>query len=147
MYFPYTLSVICDCATAPRDDEHLKQLIFEYDRQGIKSPKMISNLLLAEHNIQISRKVIQTIPDTMKCQLVLDQLKLDPGRCQGPRLIKEGIHMCTGIDLTCDFFKEEMRLQDLEGFTLHNPTSKGSREEHLSASGSTKNGVVMSMIS
>ncbi|KIJ44633.1 hypothetical protein M422DRAFT_92898, partial [Sphaerobolus stellatus SS14] len=53
----------------------------------------------ADYGIVNSHKVMQTIPDTMKHQLVLDQLELDPGRSQGPRLIKEGVHMCTGINL------------------------------------------------
>ncbi|KIJ28819.1 hypothetical protein M422DRAFT_189254, partial [Sphaerobolus stellatus SS14] len=123
-----------------RNSEHIKQLLYSYDKQGVKSPKTISELLLADHNIRMrykdygimnSHTTTQTLPDTVKCQLVLDQLEMDPGRRQGPVLIKEGIHMQMGLDLTRAFVEEEMRLQDPEGFALHDPTSKRIKRRPL----------------
>ncbi|KIJ56056.1 hypothetical protein M422DRAFT_239247 [Sphaerobolus stellatus SS14] len=126
-----------DCSS--RDDERVKQLIHDYDRQGVKSPKTLSELLLAEHNIVMSpiavsrrkrdygimssKATTRSLPDTVKHQMVLDQLEMDPGRRQGPALIKEGIRI--------DFVEEEMWYQDPEGFHLRNPTSKRIKRRAL----------------
>jgi hypothetical protein len=40
------------------------------------------------------------LPDQVKQQLVLDQIAKDPANRQGPRTIKEGITLQTGIQLT-----------------------------------------------
>ncbi|KIJ33865.1 hypothetical protein M422DRAFT_264157 [Sphaerobolus stellatus SS14] len=69
-----------------------------------------------------SHTTTQILPETVKHQLVLDQLEMDPGRHQGPALIKGGIQMHTGINLTCAFVEEETHLQDPKGFTLCDPT-------------------------
>ncbi|KIJ29780.1 hypothetical protein M422DRAFT_268732 [Sphaerobolus stellatus SS14] len=71
------------------------------------------------------------LPDTVKCQFVLDELERDPARRQGPSLIKEGIQMRTGYDLTRDFVEEEMCLQDPEGFQIRDPTAKRIKRRAL----------------
>ncbi|KIJ40770.1 hypothetical protein M422DRAFT_256186 [Sphaerobolus stellatus SS14] len=78
-----------------------------------------------------SHTATATLPEYMKHQLVLEELDKDPGRRQGPSLIKESIRMRTGIDLTRDFVEEEMRLQDPEGFALCDPTSKRIKRRPL----------------
>ncbi|KIJ52906.1 hypothetical protein M422DRAFT_242852 [Sphaerobolus stellatus SS14] len=78
-----------------------------------------------------SKATTRSLPDAVKHQMVLDQLEMDPGRWQGPALIKEGICMQTGLDLTRDFVEEEMRYQDPEGFQLHDPTSKRIKRRAL----------------
>lgn len=71
-----------------------------------------------------SHQTTQTLPENVKRQLVLDQLEKDPSRQQGPALIKEGIRMTTGIDLTRDYVESEMRVHDPDGFELRDPTSR-----------------------
>ncbi|KIJ43461.1 hypothetical protein M422DRAFT_240130 [Sphaerobolus stellatus SS14] len=130
-----------------KDDQHVKELIFKYDREGIKSPKIISEMLLKEHNIEMrprtvsrrkkdygllnSHKTTTTLPETFKRQLVVDQLERDPGRRQGPTLIKEGIRMRTGLDLTRKYVKNLMRDLDPEGFQLRDPTSRKIKRRAL----------------
>jgi hypothetical protein len=45
--------VIDTFLTAKPDDEHLEALIREYDRRGVMSRTLVSQMLLAEHNIQM----------------------------------------------------------------------------------------------
>ena len=42
----------------------------------------------------------ERLPETVKRQLVLDQLEKDPGNRKGPKLIKEAIAFDTGLHLT-----------------------------------------------
>ncbi|KIJ46755.1 hypothetical protein M422DRAFT_249480 [Sphaerobolus stellatus SS14] len=140
---PHGLNQYTHCPS--KDDERTKRLICEYDKQGVKSPEIISQLLWAEHGIRMrtvsrhkkdynlmnSHMTTETLPDTVKQQLVLDELARDPGRRQGPPLIKEAIRMRTGIDLTRDFVEKEMRFQDPEGFQLRDPTSKRIKRRAL----------------
>ncbi|KIJ41027.1 hypothetical protein M422DRAFT_172686 [Sphaerobolus stellatus SS14] len=44
---------------------------------------------------------MELLPDTLKKQLVLDQLAKDPLMQKGPDTIKEAIRQATGYDLTC----------------------------------------------
>ncbi|KIJ25003.1 hypothetical protein M422DRAFT_194010, partial [Sphaerobolus stellatus SS14] len=53
-----------------------------------------------DYGIMDSHTTTCTLPDTVKSQLVVDQLEMDPGRRQGPAVIKESIRMKTGYDLT-----------------------------------------------
>ncbi|KIJ35154.1 hypothetical protein M422DRAFT_262532 [Sphaerobolus stellatus SS14] len=119
-----------------KDDKKVKKLLCDYDWQGVKSPETISQLLTVsrrkkDYGLMNSHKTTITLPETVKCQLVLDELERDPGRRQGPPLIKEAIHMRTGIDLTRAFVEEEMQFQDPEGFQLHDPTSKRIKRRAL----------------
>ncbi|KAF8507386.1 hypothetical protein BU17DRAFT_57458 [Hysterangium stoloniferum] len=97
-------------------DENIKQCIIEYHQCGITNCKELSKLFLAEHGIQISEATIahhctqfglqgsgtttKSFPNTMKWQLVLDQMAQDPTSQQGPRVVKEAIAARTGINLT-----------------------------------------------
>lgn len=56
------------------------------------------------------------LPVTVKHQLVLDQMAKDPGRHQGPDLIKEGIAFGQGIHISHDFVTAEMRWHGPAGF-------------------------------
>ncbi|KIJ34012.1 hypothetical protein M422DRAFT_263968 [Sphaerobolus stellatus SS14] len=136
-----------DIAMTSKDDQHVKELIFKYDWEGIKSLKIISEMLLKEHNIEMhpqtvscrkkdygllnSHKTTTTLPETFKKQLVVDQLERDPGCCQGPTLIKEGIRMRTGVDLTRKYVKDLMHDLDREGFQLRDPTSRKVKRRAL----------------
>ena len=71
-----------------------------------------------------SRTTSHTLADTVKHQLVLDQMAKDPGRHQGPDLIKEGIAFDRGIHLSLDYVTAEMCRQDPGGFELRDPTAK-----------------------
>ncbi|KAF8518705.1 hypothetical protein BU17DRAFT_48474, partial [Hysterangium stoloniferum] len=78
--------------------------------------KELSKLFLAEHGIQISEATIphhhtqlglqdsgattKGLLNTMKWQLVLDQMAQDPTSQQGPQVVKEAITARTGINLT-----------------------------------------------
>ncbi|KIJ53062.1 hypothetical protein M422DRAFT_243033 [Sphaerobolus stellatus SS14] len=119
-----------------KDDKKAKKLLCDYDWQGVKSPETISQLLTVsrrkkDYGLMNSHKTTITLPETVKCQLVLDELERDPGRRQGPPLIKEAIHMRTGIDLTRAFVEEEMQFQDPEGFQLRDPISKRIKRRAL----------------
>ncbi|KIJ30748.1 hypothetical protein M422DRAFT_267689 [Sphaerobolus stellatus SS14] len=124
-----------------KDDKRVEKLLREYDQHEVKSPKLLTELLWAEHSIQMrckkdykildSHTTTATLPETVKRQLVLDELERDPGRRQGPPLIKEGIWMRTGLDLTRDYVEEEMRFQDPEGFQLRDPTAKRIKRRAL----------------
>lgn len=82
-----------------------------------------------------SRTTSHTLADTVKRQLVLDQMAKDPGRRQGPDLIKEGIAFDRGIHLSRDYITAEMRRQDPGGFELRDPTAKKIVREPLVALG------------
>ncbi|KIJ37127.1 hypothetical protein M422DRAFT_260518 [Sphaerobolus stellatus SS14] len=137
MYFPSSLSRLSVTVygeihrlflASSRDDERVKQLIHDHDQQGVKSPKTLSELLLAEHNIVMSpinvsqrkrdygimssKATTRSLPDTVKRQM-------------------EGICMRTGLDLTRDFVEEELQYQDPEGFQLRDPTSKRIKRRAL----------------
>ncbi|KAF8580104.1 hypothetical protein K439DRAFT_1648289 [Ramaria rubella] len=66
------------------------------------------------------------LSETVKWQLVVDQLDKNPACHQGPMLIKEAILVETGLNLTCcrDYIEDEMKLQDPEGFELHELNAK-----------------------
>ncbi|KAG2030973.1 hypothetical protein BDR03DRAFT_936513 [Suillus americanus] len=78
-----------------------------------------------------SRVTAAQLPDATKCQLVLDQLANDPrGRC-GPHIMKELIVNQTGLMLPHDYIREQMMLQEPEGFVTRQPTSKKLSQKPL----------------
>ncbi|KAH7903949.1 hypothetical protein BJ138DRAFT_1019807 [Hygrophoropsis aurantiaca] len=127
-----------DCPSL--DDEKVATILRDYNRRNIVSKKTIKALLLAEHNIKMSEATItrrrqalglhasgattKTMSDTIKRQLILDQMAKDPTSHQGPRIIKENIALDTGIHLTRDWITMEMRLIDPSGFESRSPTAK-----------------------
>ncbi|KAF8585605.1 hypothetical protein K439DRAFT_1646596 [Ramaria rubella] len=68
----------------------------------------------------------------------------DPTRRLGPRATREHISHNVGVHLTREFVEMEMRLQDPEGFAIHDPTSKKVLGPHCewSADGHDKLSVI-----
>ncbi|KIJ54104.1 hypothetical protein M422DRAFT_241358 [Sphaerobolus stellatus SS14] len=105
---PHSFNQYTHCSS--RDDEHTKRLICKYDKQGFKSLEILIFLNHREvlgwfqdkkdYNLMNSQMNTDTLPDTVKQQLVLGELAKDPGHHQGPPFIKEAIWMGTDIDLT-----------------------------------------------
>ncbi|KAI0719352.1 hypothetical protein C8T65DRAFT_693334 [Cerioporus squamosus] len=66
----------------------------------------------------------QTLPETEKRQLILDQMAKHPSRGLGPRRMKEAIALDSGVQLTRDYISEEMHKLDPTGFVQRHPKSK-----------------------
>ncbi|KAF8586795.1 hypothetical protein K439DRAFT_1631355, partial [Ramaria rubella] len=64
-----------------------------------------------------SQLTTRETPDAVKRQLVLDQMKLDPTKKRGARLIKEEIARQTGIHLTR--YEKCQRKQELARSLTH----------------------------
>ncbi|KJA17762.1 hypothetical protein HYPSUDRAFT_191733 [Hypholoma sublateritium FD-334 SS-4] len=124
-------------------DEVVAKALQDYHDRGITSVPKIRQLLLADYGIKMQdrtifqrRKILgikasgattRSLPDTVKRQLVLDELREDPGGQLGPRMIKKRILERTGIHLTRDYVASEMRLHVPEGFILRAQTSRFAR--------------------
>jgi len=67
---------------------------------------------------------MKELAETIKRQLVLDQMAQDPTSGRGPRTIKEGIAFDTGIHLTRDWIRDQMKMIDPDGFMLRESTAK-----------------------
>jgi len=50
---PIFATFCIDLGLAPQEDPYVRELICKYDREGVKSPKTISELLLADHGIKM----------------------------------------------------------------------------------------------
>ncbi|KAG1834205.1 hypothetical protein EV424DRAFT_1468724 [Suillus variegatus] len=130
----------------PKGDHKVANLLREYHWQNILDHKLISKLLQAEHGIKMSEATVAhcrrelglfgncltaaQLPEVTKCQLVLDQLADDPtGHC-GPRVVKELIANKTRVmllrfgPLHSKYIRDQMMLQEPEGFIVRQPTSK-----------------------
>ncbi|KIJ48438.1 hypothetical protein M422DRAFT_247775 [Sphaerobolus stellatus SS14] len=124
----------------PKKDQTIIDILIEYQRRNITNRKTISELLFAEHGIHMSvatvarrRKeaglkasgaITNSLPATVKQQLVLDQMAADPLSRRGPRTVREAIVNATGLPLTQIYVTEEMQLQDPDGFLLRQPGSR-----------------------
>ncbi|KAF9474800.1 hypothetical protein BDN70DRAFT_815066 [Pholiota conissans] len=127
-----------DCP--PADDDDVSKALVEYHDRGITSAKTILALLKADLDVTISRATLfrrketlnihgsgrttRDLPDTVKRQLVLDELREDPLSRMGPDMLRESILDRTGKHLTRDYVTSEMRLHDPEGFLHRAPTAK-----------------------
>ncbi|KAG1871660.1 hypothetical protein F4604DRAFT_1881097 [Suillus subluteus] len=126
--------------STPKGDHKVADLLYEYHRRNISDRKLISKLLQAEHGIKMSEATVARrrrelglfdshltaaqLPKVTKRQLMLDQLADDPsGRC-GPRVVKELIVNKTGVMLPHKYIRDQMMLQEPEGFMARQPTSK-----------------------
>ncbi|KAH9479297.1 hypothetical protein JR316_0007886 [Psilocybe cubensis] len=121
-------------------DPVLQEALYEYHRQLITNDKLISELLMADHNInmkprtvqkrrmelglQSSRKTLKLIDSNEAEQLVIDQMDLDPAKNMGPRKIRHKISMKTGIHLPRDYVADTMRIHDSKGFEKRHPKAK-----------------------
>ncbi|KAF8573556.1 hypothetical protein K439DRAFT_1649981 [Ramaria rubella] len=133
------------------DDEAVKAHLIAYHYRGITSRKKISELLWDDYGIQMSatsvtrrRKQLglqgsniatKAIPDTVKRQLVLDQLAFDPTNKLGPRVVRNAIAAKTGVILTRDYVTSEMRLHNPKGFAIRDPGAKKIHRQPLVALG------------
>ncbi|TFK58765.1 hypothetical protein BDN72DRAFT_966259 [Pluteus cervinus] len=138
-----------DCPS--KGDEKVSNIIREYHRRGITNRQIISDLLKVEHDIQMSQASVarrlkdlelyaagittRRLPESTKRQLVLDQLGKDPVSSRGPKAVKEAITRNTGIHLTRSFIREEMHLQDPDGFIKRLPSAKKIRRGVLTSLG------------
>ncbi|KAF8967102.1 hypothetical protein BDZ97DRAFT_1903511 [Flammula alnicola] len=119
------------------DSSILQEALEKYHRRLITDNKRISDLLLADHNIEMkprtvkkrrqqlglvgSRKTMKTIDPKEAEQLVLDQMDRDPARHQA--------YGRTGQHLTRDFVMKTMQTHDSDGFDKRDPTSKRIHRE------------------
>ncbi|KAG0708133.1 hypothetical protein DFH29DRAFT_979469 [Suillus ampliporus] len=115
----------------PKGDHKVADLLREYHRWNILDRKLISKLLQAEHGIKMrelglfgSHSTAAQLPEVTKCQLVLDQLADDPSGHCGLRVVKELIANKTGVMLLRKYIRDQMMLQEPEGFAAREPTSK-----------------------
>ncbi|KAG2133446.1 hypothetical protein BD769DRAFT_1627428 [Suillus cothurnatus] len=127
-----------DCP--PKGDHKVADLLREYHRRNISDRKLLSKLLQAEHGIKMSEATVARrrrelglfgsrltatqLPEVTKRQLVLDQLADDPSGRRGPRVVKELIANKTGVMLPRKYIRDQMMLQEPEGFVARQPTSK-----------------------
>ncbi|KAF8461775.1 hypothetical protein DFH94DRAFT_687610 [Russula ochroleuca] len=123
-----------DCP--PLDDPRVAELLREYHRKGIMNRWKIremfchEGIFISEATISRRRKELGLLgsgtatrktPVTAKRQMVLDQMAKDPTSRQGPKTIQKGILFDTGICLTRDYIRHEMRAQDPGGFAIRDP--------------------------
>ncbi|KAF8967506.1 hypothetical protein BDZ97DRAFT_525196 [Flammula alnicola] len=110
------------------DDPHVAKLLEQYHLKGVSDKKQISKLLLEEHGLTLSESSISRrkrklglrgshittleLSDDLKRQLILDQMAKDPAGKLGPRIVKQAIFEETGIQLTRDYIRAEMRTLD-----------------------------------
>ncbi|KAH8093899.1 hypothetical protein BXZ70DRAFT_369379 [Cristinia sonorae] len=130
-----------------RDDPTVSEILREYQRRNITNKFTLSQLLLAEHGIDMSPRTVvrrrselglkasgrttRELSENEKRQLLLDQLAKDPGRTRGPRTIKEAIANETSVHLTRDWITQEMRRIDPTGFALRRPHVSRKETEEL----------------
>ncbi|KAG1876215.1 hypothetical protein F4604DRAFT_1581135 [Suillus subluteus] len=128
------------CFSAPKGDHKVANILHEYHKRNISDHKLISKLLQAEHRIKMSEATVAChrrelglfgshstaaqLPEVMKCQLVLDQLADDPSGHHGPCIVKELIANKTGVMLLHKYIRDQMMLQEPEGFVAREPASK-----------------------
>jgi hypothetical protein len=131
-YLLFLLLISPSPSAAPKNDNQVTELLYDYQRREIFDKKKISQLLYDEHGIKLSESSVarrrralglyasgvttRQLPETVKRQLVLTQMSKDPERKLGPRMIKQLIARDTGIHLTRDYIRGEMMRQDPEGF-------------------------------
>ncbi|KAF8903183.1 hypothetical protein CPB84DRAFT_1678207 [Gymnopilus junonius] len=137
----------------PRNCPETAKVLRDYHRRGLTNADEIASLFAAEHSElgtlsarSVARRksdlgltgsglTTKNLPLTVKRQLVLDQMNLDPLSRKGPNTIRENILNKTGTSLTRDFVRDEMRLHDPDGFELREPTAKKVHREQLTALG------------
>ncbi|KIJ42543.1 hypothetical protein M422DRAFT_254322 [Sphaerobolus stellatus SS14] len=131
----------------PPRDETVEFLLRKYHRNGVTNRNILSELLKAEHSIQISPSTVarrlrklglrasgamtQALPESTKRQLILNELDKDPTSRKGPPTIKDEIRQNTGIHLTRDYINAEMHVLDPEGFIIGQPGSRKRRRAQL----------------
>ncbi|PCH40596.1 hypothetical protein WOLCODRAFT_162443 [Wolfiporia cocos MD-104 SS10] len=129
----------------PKDDSRVASALMEYHRRNITDRRVISVLLSQEHGIQMSPATVarrrrslglmasgvttRQTPETVKRQLVADQMARDSLGRYGPRRIQKTISEETGVHLTRDWIANEMRKVDPKGFTLRHPANRKSRRQ------------------
>ncbi|KZP06766.1 hypothetical protein FIBSPDRAFT_914630 [Athelia psychrophila] len=125
----------------PVNDERTQQLLTKYHRCGITNRDIISDLLLQEIpsitmspptvaqrmrglGLSASGATTKMLPETVKRQLVLDEMGKDPLAKLGPRTVKDNIRDETGIHLTRDYITAEMLTHNYAGFDVREPGAK-----------------------
>ncbi|KAG1844733.1 hypothetical protein C8R48DRAFT_617819 [Suillus tomentosus] len=99
-----------------KNDPFIQRILTQYHHDNITNRSKISRLLQAEHGIVMSEATVarcrqqfgllgsgqltRLLPQSIKPQLVLDQLARDPLHHCGPRLVREAIVADTGNLLT-----------------------------------------------
>ncbi|KAH7929971.1 hypothetical protein BV22DRAFT_1001718 [Leucogyrophana mollusca] len=130
-----------DCP--PKNDNHVTQLLYEYQRREVFDKRKISQLLLEEHGIKLSESSVarrrralglyasgvttRQLPENVKRQLIFTQMAKDTSKKLGPRMIKQIIARETGIHLTRDYIRKEMLKQDPDGFASRDTSIKKPR--------------------
>ncbi|KAF8219146.1 hypothetical protein L208DRAFT_1342933, partial [Tricholoma matsutake] len=133
------------------DDNSVEAIIRDYDHRGIMNWNLISEMLLAEHNIHMSATTVahrrgqyglkgsgwttKELPLPVKRQLVLDKMAKDPTSRKGPKTIIEGIGLTQGIHLTHEFVHSTMHTEDPKGFSIREPSAKKIKQGVLTAIG------------
>ncbi|KAF9463663.1 hypothetical protein BDZ94DRAFT_1163569, partial [Collybia nuda] len=113
-----------DCP--PSDDPRIPEILTAYHRRNITDRKRLSKLLRDDHGIIMSESTIarrkrelglrasgrttSELADSVKRQLVKDQMDKDRTGRIGAKTVKLRIFEETGIDLTRDWIRNEMRL-------------------------------------
>ncbi|KIJ36436.1 hypothetical protein M422DRAFT_179437 [Sphaerobolus stellatus SS14] len=134
-----------DCPQA--DDESIYQILLQYHRQGVTNKTTLSKLLKTAHNITMSPTTVarhlrrfnlrssalttRTLPESVRRQLILDELDKDPRSQKGPATIKDSIREATGTHLSRDYIAAEMRCLDPQGFAIHQPGTRKVRQSKL----------------
>jgi len=80
-----------------------------------------------ELGLKASHLMTKEVSDTLKRQLVLDQMAKDPAGKLGPRKIKVRIFQDSGIDLTREWIAQEMRLLAPEAYAARGPAHNKGR--------------------
>ncbi|KAH7909614.1 hypothetical protein BJ138DRAFT_1066761 [Hygrophoropsis aurantiaca] len=127
-----------DCP--PKNDSHVTELLYDYQRREIFDKRKISKLLLEEHGIKLSESSVarrrrdlslyasgvttRQLPENVKRQLIYTQMARDTSKKLGPRMIKQLIARETGIHLTREYIRKEMLKQDPEGFASRDTSIK-----------------------
>ncbi|KZV63446.1 hypothetical protein PENSPDRAFT_640844 [Peniophora sp. CONT] len=122
------------------DDKALVAALTEYHRQGITNNLLISQLLRADHKIDISDTTVKRRRAKLKKhaskvqekllsksdveQLVLDQIAKDPGLRLGVNTIFKRVPYWTGKHITRKTVSRVMHEHYPEGFALRDPTAK-----------------------
>ncbi|KAH9482120.1 hypothetical protein JR316_0004215 [Psilocybe cubensis] len=120
------------------DDPHVAELLNAYHLKGITDNRLISNLLLEEHGVTLgersvyrrkkmlglwaSKHTTKELSEAVKRQLVAAQMAKDPTGKLGARLVKQRVFEDTGLHLTRDYIRAEMRRVDPVAHAARGPS-------------------------
>ncbi|PPQ77166.1 hypothetical protein CVT25_010794 [Psilocybe cyanescens] len=119
------------------DDPHVSELLNAYHLKGITDNRVISKLLLEEHGVMLgersvyrrkkmlglwaSKHTTQELSEAVKRQLVAAQMAKDPNGRLGARVVKQRVFEDTGLHLTRDYIRAEMKRIDPAAHAARGP--------------------------